>query len=168
MKNNFIKKGHYIVLSSILLFGCSQKNNNIDFDPSDLPKPKAIYIPKKNNIDRVQTEDKTKTIIADLVPLKDKKQILSRFEFGKNDPFSEGEIQLNKLNSEFKLVGFIATNNNKYAFVNHLDKEGTLTEESVGGVNTYLLPDGAKVINIDPKNEKLTIFYENKKFIFEL
>ena len=168
MKNNFIKKGHYIVLSSILLFGCSQKNNNIDFDPSDLPKPKAIYIPKKNNIDRVQTEDKTKTIIADLVPLKDKKQILAKFEFGKNDPFSERGIQLNKLNSEFKLVGFIATNNNKYAFVNHLDKEGTLTEESVGGVNTYLLPNGAKVINIDPKNEKLTIFYENKKFIFEL
>ena len=46
--------------------------------------------------------------------------------------------------------------------------EGTITEESIGGVNTNLLPELAKVLNIDPKNKKLIIFYENEKFIFEL
>ena len=41
-------------------------------------------------------------------------------------------------------------------------------EDSIGGVNTDLLPDGAKVLKIDPKNKKLIINFENEKFIFEM
>ena len=66
------------------------------------------------------------------------------------------------------LKGFLTTKNNKYVFVNYLDIQGTITEESIGGVNTDLLPNLAKVLYIDPINKKLTIFYENEKFIFEL
>ena len=53
-------------------------------------------------------------------------------------------------------------------FVNYLGREGSITKESIGGVNTFLLPNGAKVIKIDPKNTKLIINYENENFIFEM
>ena len=52
--------------------------------------------------------------------------------------------------------------------MNYLDNQGTINEESIGGVNTYLLPNGAKVINIDQKNKQLIILHENKEFTFEL
>ena len=52
--------------------------------------------------------------------------------------------------------------------VSYLNNLGTLTEESVGGVNTNLLPSGAKVVSIDPKNNKLIISFENENFTFEL
>tara|TARA_B100001093_G_scaffold494162_1_gene537255 strand:+ start:2468 stop:2977 length:510 start_codon:yes stop_codon:yes gene_type:complete len=162
-----IRNIFYIIsTSSILLFGCSQNNNNIDFDPSQLPKPRILNQSDEKDINSIQIQEKN--LISDLVPLKDKEQILAKYKFGKEDPFSEKEIQLNRLNSDFKLTGFLTTNNKKYAFVNYLDNEGTITEELIGGVNTYLLPNGAKVINIDPINKKLIIFHENEKFTFEL
>ena len=46
--------------------------------------------------------------------------------------------------------------------------EGTITEESIGGLNTDLLPVGAKVLNIDPKNMKLIIEFDNENLTFEL
>ena len=106
------------------------------------------------------------SFIEELVPYKNNKEILSITKFGKKDPFSEG-VQ-NKLNLNLKLTGFLNTDNNKYAFVRYLNNKGTITEASIGGVNTNLLPNGAKVINIDPKNMKLTIKFENEDFVFEL
>ena len=49
-------KKYFVVLffSSILLFGCSQKNNIIDFDLSNLPKPKIpnkdVQLEKNNHL----------------------------------------------------------------------------------------------------------------------
>ena len=63
------------------------------------------------------------------------------------------KLKVNQFKSDFKLTGFLNTNNNKYVFVSYLDNKGTITEESIGGLNTNLLPNGAKVINIDPKKE---------------
>ena len=82
--------------------------------------------------------------------------------------FSEGEIKSNKINSDLKLTGFLNTEINQYVFVSYLDNEGTITEGSIGGVNTNLLPNGAQVIKIDPKNMKLIIRFENENFIFEM
>ena len=126
--------------------------NKIDFDPSQLPKPRILNQSDEKDINSIQIQDKN--LISDLVPLKDKEQILAKYKFCKEDPFSEEEIQLNKLYSDFKLTGFLTTNNKKYAFVYYLDNEGTIKEDSIGGRNTDLLPDGAKVINIDSKNLK--------------
>ena len=66
------------------------------------------------------------------------------------------------------MTGFLNTEINKYVFVSYLDNEGTIKEGSIGGVNTDLLPNGAKVIKIDPKNMKLIIYFENENFIFEM
>ena len=155
-----------LIFLSVSLLGCSQKNNIVDIDLSNLPKPKKIKI--TNKADQVNQKPLDKVLIRDLVPLKDREQVLANFKFGKKDPFSKEEIQVKKGISDLKLKGFITTPNDKYVLVNYLDMEGTITEESIGGVNTNLLPISAKVLNIDPKSKKLIIFYENEKFIFEL
>ena len=72
------------------------------------------------------------------------------------------------LYSDFKLTGFLNTRINKYVFVSYLGQAGTITEESIGGVNTNLLPNGAKVLNIDPKKLELIINFEDKDYILEL
>ncbi len=165
MKFNIKKKLLLVIITPIFLIGCSQ-NKSIDIDLSDLPKPKKIKI--TNKADQINQKPLVKELIADLVPLKDREQVLANFKFGKKDPFSQEEIQVKKRISDFELKGFLSTPNNKYVLVNYLDMEGTITEESIGGVNTDLLPNLAKVLNIDHENKKLIIFYENEKFIFEL
>ena len=166
MKNNINLNILFAIFASSLLFSCSQKNNNIDFDFATLKKSKQNKIADKENKNKINLENNIH--FKDLVPLIDKQEILSKIKFGKKDPFSEGEIQSNKLNSDFKLRGFLNTKTNKYVFVSYLDNEGTIMEDSIGGVNTDLLPDGAKVLKIDPKNKKLIINFENEKFIFEM
>ena len=156
----------FAVCTSSLLISCAQKNNNIDFDFSKLNRPKKI-----STIDKVKKVDddfENNSYFQDLIPLKNKQEILSNTKLGKKDPFSKGDFKANKLYLNLKLTGFISTANKKYAIVIYLDKQGTLEEESVGGLNTNLLPNGAKVINIDSKNNKLIISFQNEKFIFEL
>ena len=164
MKNNFYIRLIFLLFSSIILTNCSQRNNNIDLDLSNLPKPKNII--KKENKKLINPNNNQ--FIKDLTPLKDKDTLLSKFKFGKKDPFSEGDFNENKLTSEFKLTGFLSTKFKQYVFVNYLGNEGTISEESIGGVNTDLLPKGAKVVNINPKFRKLIINFENENFIFEL
>ncbi len=166
MQFNISKKLFFITTLLLFFVGCSQKNNSVDIDLSNLPKPKKDKLIKK--VDQTKLKPLDKKFISDLVQLEDKEQVLANFKFGKIDPFSQEEIVVNKLSSELKLKGFLTTSNNKYVLVNYLDMEGTITEESIGGVNTNLLPNLAKVLNIDPKNKKLIIFYENEKLIFEL
>ena len=168
MKNHITIKIILTFFISSLLFNCSKKNNNIDFDFSTLKKPKKNKVLDKENKNENKIILDKKIYIKDLVPLKDKQQVLSKVKFGKKDPFSKVEIKSNKLNSDFKLTGFLNTEINEYVFVSYLDNEGTITEDSIGGVNTNLLPNGAKVIKIDPKNMKLIINFENENFIFEM
>ena len=165
MKNNITTKIIIVFFASSLLFSCSKKNNDIDFDFSTLKKSKKFDEKKIEN--KTQNNQIDKSFIKDLVPLEPREKIQSKVKYGKKDPFSEG-IRVNKLNLNLKLTGFLNTNNNKYAFVRYLNNKGTITEASIGGVNTNLLPNGAKVINIDPKNMKLTIKFENEDFVFEL
>ena len=165
MKNNITTKIILVFFASSLLFSCSKKNNDIDFDFSTLKKSKKVNEKKIEN--KTQNNQIDKSFIKDLVTFEPREKIQSKVKYGKKDPFSEG-IQVNKLNLNLKLTGFLNTNNNKYAFVRYLNNKGTITEASIGGVNTNLLPNGAKVINIDPKNMKLTIKFENEDFVFEL
>ena len=155
------------LLVGFLLSSCRGKSENFEIDLSDLKVPNKSSI----KISNPEVSDSTKadiTIKNELINYPNKETVLSSVLLGKKDPFSEGEINSNKLNSDFKLTGFLNTENNKYVFVSYLDNEGTIAEDSIGGVNTNLLPDGAKVIKIDPKNNKLIINFENKNFIFEL
>ena len=166
MKNNLNLKIIFVILTSFFLLGCTTKKNNLDFDFSTIKKTNKIKA-NKNNDEEKDTFDR-ELFIQDLVPLQNKQKILSNTKFGKQDPFSKGEIKVSKLSSDFKLTGFLNTKIKKYAFVRYLENEGIISEGYIGGKNTNLLPQGAKVISINPKSKILIINYENKKFIFEL
>ena len=66
------------------------------------------------------------------------------------------------------MTGFLNTEEETYAFVKYLGNEGIISQDSVGGLNTEFLPEGAKVINIDTKRSQLKINLDNEDFIFEL
>ena len=167
MKNEIsIKNIIFILISSLYLFSCSQKNKTIDIDLSNLPKPKNINIAEKQDKDLINPSDKA--FIKDLEPYKDKKLLLTEYKIGKKDPFSKSEAQLNQFSSDFEITGFLNTNIKKYVFVSYLGNEGTISDNSIGGLNTNLLPNGARVIEIDTKKRQLKISYDNEDFIFEL
>lgn len=157
-----------VIFTSSLLISCSPKNNNKDFDFTTLKNSKKIKINNKEKKDINKNNLENNIFIKDLEPLKNKQEILSNTKFGKKDPFSEGEFQSDKFNSELKLTGFLNTKHKKYVFVSYLDNEGSITEDSIGGVNTNLLPIGAKVISIDPSKLELIINFENENFNFEM
>ena len=159
------KKFILILFTSIFLFSCSQKNNIIDFDISDLPKSKKIKPTIKKNEELNQPE--INNFIKDLNNFQSKDVLLSKYKLGKKDPFSKGDNQL-PLISNFKLTGFLNTEIEKYVFVTYLGNKGTISEKSVGGLNTNLLPNGAKVININIEKKQLKIRFDNEDFIFEL
>ena len=156
-----------LIFTTSTLMSCG-KSNNESFDLSNLKIP----IQKKNKFSLTEITSsipKEKEIITNkLIPYPTASQILDSSKIGKTDPFSKGEVFTNNLNLQFKLNGFLKTESNNYVFVSYLDDEGTLTDDSIGGINTNLLPNGAKVLNIDPENMKLTIEFNNENFIFEL
>ena len=156
-----------LIFTSSTLMSCG-KSNNETFDLSNLKIP----IPQKNKFSQTEITSsipKEKEIITNkLIPYPTASQILDSSKIGKIDPFSKGEVFTNNLDLHFKLNGFLKTESNNYVFVSYLDDEGTLTDDSIGGINTNLLPNGAKVLNIDPENMKLTIEFNNENFIFEL
>jgi len=158
------------ILIGSFLSGCKTKNDNFDIDLSNFKVPNKNEV-AATNLDIYDTSKTTNKIIKNnLVNYQNKSEILSSIELGKIDPFSEEgkKDKLNNLNTNFKLTGFLSTKENKYVFVNYLGQIGAITEESVGGENTNLLPNGAKVLNIDPKKLKLIINFEDKNYILEL
>ncbi len=160
------KKFILILPISIFLISCSQKNKIIDFDISDLPKPKINKDAEDINEEFINSENEEFIKALDVFQSKD--NLLSKFKIGKNDPFSKNETKINQFSSDFKLTGFLNTNIKKYVFVSYLGNEGTISENSTGGLNTNLLPNGAKVVNIDTKKRQLKISFDNEEFIFEL
>ena len=155
----------FILFFIFLLTSCSQKNSNFDIDLSNLPKPKPINKIDEKNEQSVNSD--IQKYIKDLIPFKKRKEITAKFKSGKNDPFSETKLTLDVFKN-LKLTGFLNTDSEKYVFVSYLGNKGTISMESIGGLNTNLLPDGAKVRDIDIKRMKLIIDFKNKEYFFEL
>ena len=165
MKFKSIKNSFFILFSPLFLVSCSQNNTNFDIDLSDLPKPKKIKT--NNELEKDKVIEDNKLFIKELIPYEDKEKLLSNIKFGKKDPFTK-EGSSNKLTSDLKLTGFLNTPVKRFAFVKYLDNEGTISEDSIGGINTDLLPNGAKVISIDPLKMQLKINFENENFVLKL
>ena len=162
---NIVYKILLLIISSIFFSSCSQKNS-LDIDLSDLPKPKNNTI--TDTLEKDIDYDDNQLLIKDLISFENNEKLLSKYKFGKKDPFSKNENKLNSFSSNFKLTGFLNTEIEKYVFVSYLGNKGRISENSVGGLNTNLLPDGAKVINIDTKKGRLKISFDNEDYIFEL
>ena len=167
--DKFYALNKYLLIFIFLIFlnSCGNSTKD-DFDFSDfkIPKKEKTKITQNNII----TSDNSleKKIKNKLIPYKSRSEILNSHEFGKTNPFSKGEKILNRLDSDLKLTGFLSTKTNKYVFVNYLGEVGKITKDSIGGINTDLLPDGAKIINIDQDNKQLIIRYNNQNYYFEL
>ena len=153
-----------------LISSCKGKKDNFDIDLSNFKLPIKSEVASSNLEISDASKTTNKIIKNNLVNYQNKSEILSSIEFGKIDPFTEEgtKDKVNNLNTNFKLNGFLNTKDNKYVFVSYLGQTGTITEESIGGENTTLLPNGAKVLNIDPKKLKLIINFEDEDYILEL
>ena len=154
----------------LFLSSCTSKRENFDIDLSTLNIPTKSNLKSLNSGIIGPSTTKNKVIRNNLINYQNKSEVLSSIELGKDDPFSEKviKVKVNNLYSDFKLTGFLNTRINKYVFVSYLGNEGTITEESIGGVSTNLLPNGAKVLNIDLQNLKLIINFEDENYILEL
>tara|TARA_A100001035_G_C27743592_1_gene482867 strand:- start:638 stop:1144 length:507 start_codon:yes stop_codon:yes gene_type:complete len=155
-------------LVATLLSSCSSKKENFEIDLSNF-KVQSKNTVKKAPINESESLKTKKEIIKnELKSYQNKSEVLSAVKFGKKDPFSEVDIESSKFDSNFLIKGFLKTNQNNYVFVSYSGNEGSISEGSIGGENTDLLPDGAKIIKIDPINMKLIIEYDNENLTFEL
>ena len=156
-----------IVLISLTLIisGCSGNKGQDNFDLSDLkitPKPK-----NNKNLTIKETKNSSK-IKSNLITLDKKDKIFKSIVYGKKDPFSySSNIDRNFL-SNIIFKGFILTANEKYAVINYLGEEGIITKNSVGGINTKFLPNGAKVQNFNLSDSQITILFDDKEFIISI
>ena len=134
---------------------------------SNIKFPKKSIVKNSNQENLSSNETKREIIKNELLKYKDKSEVLNTVAIGKKDPFSKEGKKVNSLTS-FQLTGFLNAENKKYVFVSYKNNVGTLTEESIGGVSTNLLPIGARVIDINDKAMELTINFDNENYIFEM
>ena len=155
-------------LVATLLSSCNSKKENFEIDLSNFKVPSKSAVKISPSDDSKSKTTKKEIIKNELKSYQNKSEVLSAVKFGKKDPFSEDDIESTKLDSNLLLKGFLKTDLNNFVFVRYSGNEGTITEESIGGLNTDLLPEGAKVLNIDAKKKILIIEFEKEKFTFEL
>lgn len=143
----------------MLLVGCaSEKTEEIDISALQL-------IPKKEKkISPPKAEKVVDPVSNNLEPLLSKDQLKNTINIGKKNPFSSTDKENNLIIEDLELTGFLLANNKKYVLVNYMDKTGYITSDSIGGINTNLLPDGAKVKEINFKNKTLNVIIEDQTY----
>ena len=146
-----------------LISSCGGNKKNDNFDFSSFKKPsKELKTEEKSS----ETEQ-IKSIKYKLKGLKKREEILSSTKFGKRDPFLPSSDSSGEL-SRIKLKGFITISDKNYAIIRYLDNEGPLLVESIGGVNTNLLPKGAVINEIRPNEGYVKITNNSEIFTLDL
>ena len=162
MRNKF--KIIFIFTFIFLLSSCS-RNKKDNFDLSDLKIP----VKESINNEIISSENtNSNTVQYELKPLKEREEVVSSFQFEKNDPFLFDSNELSSIKNELSginLKGFITISNENYAVVDYLENEGSITTESIGGKNTNLLPRGASIKEINPGKGYISISYLNEIFV---
>jgi len=156
-----------LTIVTIIILGissCANKSkDNFDFSELKLPKKN---IPQDNKLkDKIQKEQK---ISFDLITLDKPKQVTDLINFGKNDPFSSDVNSTDNLLSNLSLKGLVSTSNQIYALINYLGQEGTVTKNSIGGINTKYLPNGAKLKEFNLSNSEITILLNDQEYIIKM
>ena len=154
-----------LVSLTLIISSCSGNKGQDNFDFSDLkitPKPK-----NNKNLTIKETTNSSK-IKSNLITLDKRDKIFKSIEYGKKDPFSYSSDIDRDFLSSLSFKGFISTSNEKYAIINYQGKEGTITKNSIGGINTKFLPNGAKVQNFNLSDSQITILFDEKEFIISI
>ena len=164
MNKILLKKILIFISISVAMSSCSKKETTDNFDFSNFKPPNRKAEIIKDNSEVIQ-EIKVKN---ELLPLKKRNEVSSSIKYGKEDPFaSETNSKKNSL-SNLILKGFITTSEENYALINYLGEEGTITENSRGGVNTKYLPNGAKVKNFNLNDSEITILLGDKELTISI
>ena len=163
--NKILLKNFLIIVSiASTVSACSKKESSDNFDLSNFkPRIKKSEIVKKKsqNIEEIK-------VINKLLPLKKRNEIYSSIKYGKKDPFSEFGNESNQFISNLKLKGFISVNNKNYALIEFKNKKGIINKNSVGGLNTKLLPKGVSVKNIDSSQEEINLSLGSEIYTIKL
>ncbi|KGF87643.1 hypothetical protein [Prochlorococcus marinus] len=163
MKKYSLQNFLFTLSGIILISSCSKSPSNVDLDLSSfkntIPKP-AKSIDNQNEI--IQ---ESKEVELNLISLDKKEDITSSIKYGKKDPFSSFGNDSNRSIPDFKLKGFLSLNNKDYAFVEYKNKEGIIDIDSIGDINTKLLPPKAVVKNISPSLETININLDDENYI---
>lgn len=155
-----------LAIITIIIFGISscanKKKDNFDFS-NFKPPIRNSGIVKDNYQDNVEIKVKNK-----LLSLKKREEISSNIKYGKENPFAFESDDSNYLLSSLIFKGFILTSDEKYALIKYLGEEGTITENSIGGVNTKYLPNGAKVKFFNFSDSEITILFDDQEFTISI
>ena len=159
----YSKKNLLIAFTGIILIsGCSKSSSNYDLDLSDFQN--TIPQPAKSIDNQNEIIQESKEVELNLISLDKKEDITSSIKYGKKDPFSSFGNDSNRSIPDFKLKGFISLNNKDYAFVEYKNNEGILDIDSIGDINTKLLPPNAVVKNINPSLETININLDDENY----
>ena len=164
MNKPFLKKILIISIITLVISACGKKKTKDNFDFSNFKPPirkKEIVKEKSQNIEEIK-------VVKKLLPLKKRNEIYSSIKYGKNDPFSYESGGNNNLFSNLTLTGFISNAEETFALIKYLGEEGIITTNSIGGVNTKYLPNGAKVRNFNLLDSEITILFEDQEFIISI
>jgi len=159
-----IKKILIVLTGIFLISGCNSRSKNENFDLSGLKKP-TNNISLKN--DQTKKSEK-KEIESKLIPLANREEILNEIAYGKKDPFSASDNQSNKFISEVKLRGFISLENKDHALVEFKKQQGIINLNSVGGINTKMLPKKTSVKEINPAEQTINLSIEGQIYTIKL
>ena len=164
MNKSLLKKFLIISYVTLLISSCGKKETKDNFDFSNFKPPiRKSEIVKDNN-------QATKDIKIDnkLLPFKKRKEISSSINYGKEDPFALSSNSNNNSLSNLILKGFITTTDENFALIKYFGEEGTITKNSIGGVNTKYLPNGAKVKNFNLTDSEIIILLGDKELVISI
>ena len=158
MFNNILKTNNIINVYSVLplllfpfLISCSSNKDNVI----------EIITPPKFPKEFSSIPDQTEK--PQLIPLISSNERTNEIKSGRENPFlpiqSENRLQIP---SSFKYNGQIFSGNTLNAFVSYEDREGTLKIGDIGGENTYLLPIGWTLLDLDTDTKVLTLGFEDR------
>ncbi len=153
-----------LIIAFLFLASCSNNSKKDNFDFSNFKPP----IRKSEKVEEKSQETSKIKVENKLLPLKQRDEISSSIKYGKNDPFSFESGGNNNLLSNLTLKGFISNTEETFALIKYLGKEGIITTNSIGGVNTKYLPNGAKVRNFNLLDSEITILFEDQEFIISI
>ena len=163
MKKYSLQNFLFTLSGIILISSCSKSPSNVDLDLSSFKN--TIPQPAKSIDNQNEIIQESKEVELNLISLDKKEDITSSIKYGKKDPFSSFGNDSNRSISDFKLKGFISLNNKDYAFVEYKNKEGIIDIDSIGDINTKLLPPKAVVKNITPSLETININLDDENYI---
>ncbi len=166
MYKELLNKLFIPLLGILLISSCGGNSKKEDFDLSNFKVPIKKRPSKIDLSNELNTEQKE--VEFKLIPLKKRNEILNSIKYGKKDPFSSVESSSNQFISNFQVNGFITIDKDDYVLVEFNNQKGMININSIGGLNTKLIPNKAFVTNINPSKGEVNLSLDDKIFNIKL